>query len=184
MAFKIYTKTGDKGETSLASGKRVSKADPQVELYGTVDELNSSIGIGISFLNNEIQKEKLYQIQSLLFELGSELAGFRVNNESVIYESDIEFLEKEIDTMQEEIPPMKSFILPGGNQAASFFHLSRTICRRLERLMVKQREENKEIFEVSIKFINRLSDYLFVLSRFINFKSYTQDIPWKSRSKR
>ncbi|MCX7999101.1 MAG: cob(I)yrinic acid a,c-diamide adenosyltransferase [Leptospiraceae bacterium] len=183
MALKIYTKTGDKGETSLANGKRVSKADPQVELYGTVDELNSAIGIGVSFLTDEIQKEEIYQIQSLLFELGSELAGFRVNNTSVIYENDIEFLEKEIDKMQVEIPPLKSFILPGGTQAAAFFHLARTICRRLERLMVKNKQEGQEIFEVSIKFINRLSDYLFVLARFLNFKTGKEDIPWRSRAK-
>lgn len=185
MGFKIYTKTGDKGDTSLANGKRVPKSDKLVEMYGTSDELNSAIGMAVSFFPVEISTDEILGVQSLLFELGSELAGFRKENieESIILEADIEILEKSIDKMQEELPALKNFILPGGTPAASFLHLARTICRRLERLMVEHKYSGEEVFEKSLKFVNRLSDYLFVLARYLNYKEGKEDLPWKSRAK-
>ena len=185
MAFKIYTKTGDKGFTSLANGARVSKSDSYVELYGTCDELNSSLGVALGFYPSNVSGEPVWKIQNLLFELGSELAGFRKKdtNVSIILEEDIQFLEKEIDTMQEVLPELKSFILPGGSKAASFLHVSRTLCRRLERMMVTSKESGGEIFESSLIFVNRLSDYLFVLARYLNFQEGQEDIKWFSRAK-
>jgi cob(I)alamin adenosyltransferase len=185
MAFKIYTKTGDKGETSLANGQRVIKSHDLVEMYGTSDELNSAIGLAISFFPKDLSSEEILRIQNLLFELGSELAGFRKENleESIILETDVEMLEKSIDFMQEKLPVLKSFILPGGSPASSFLHLARTICRRLERLMVKHKNSGGEIFDNSLKFVNRLSDYLFVLARYVNNIEGRSDILWKSRVK-
>lgn len=184
--MKIYTKSGDKGQTSLASGKRVSKSDELVELYGTCDELNSSIGLGISLLNkNSTLPENLILVQSILFELGSELAGFRKEDktESIIYDSDIVFLENKIDEMQEKLEPLKNFILPGGSGAAAALHISRTICRRLERGMVRSMEQGREMFQNSIIYVNRLSDFLFVSARFANYEEKIGDVTWTSRAK-
>ena len=184
--MKIYTKSGDKGQTSLASGKRVSKSDERVGLYGTCDEFNSSIGLGISLLNEaSFLKEGLVAIQNILFELGSELAGFRKEDktESIIFESDISFLEKQIDIMQGKLVPLKSFILPGGSKSASALHISRTICRRLEREMVRAQKKDLEIFQTSLVYVNRLSDYLFVAARFANTEEKIDDIKWVSRAK-
>lgn len=184
--MKIYTKTGDKGKTSLASGKRVSKSDELVSLYGICDELNSQIGVAISFLKNDSSiREPLITTQNLLFELGSELAGFRMNDTSasIIFDSDIEYLEKCIDIWQEKLPEMKSFILPGGAKSASFLHISRTVCRELEREMIKANEKGIEIFEMSLIYVNRLSDFLFVAARFANQEESISDIKWTSRAK-
>lgn len=184
--MKIYTKTGDKGKTSLASGKRVSKSDTLVCLYGICDELNSEIGIAISFLKeNSIIGQELIITQNLLFELGSELAGFRLNETkfSVIFESDITHLEKTIDNWSAQLPEMKSFILPGGSKAASFLHVARTICRELEREMIKAKEKDIEIFEMSLIYVNRLSDFLFMAARFANLEEGISDIKWTSRAK-
>ncbi|MBE7413538.1 MAG: cob(I)yrinic acid a,c-diamide adenosyltransferase [Leptospiraceae bacterium] len=181
--MKIYTKTGDKGQTSLASGKRVSKSSPKVDLYGTCDELNSTVGIVISFLpeGSKIISD-LTQIQNILFELGSELAGYKnQERESALLQSDVQFLENSIDKMQESLSPIKNFILPGGSQPSSFLHLSRTICRRLERKMVLAIETGDSIPEISIQYINRLSDYFFVAARFSNFENGLQDIFWEAR---
>ncbi len=182
---KIYTKTGDSGTTSLANGKRVSKSNQRVEMYGDCDELNSSLGVVISFWQWEESKDVLEEIQVLLFELGSELAGFSPDPSipSIILDSDIQKIESEIDRMQEKLSPLKTFILPGGTQASSFLHMSRTICRRLERKMVGFLESNGEMGENSLKFINRLSDYLFVLARYANYLQNTEDVKWFSRAK-
>ncbi|HMV45788.1 MAG TPA: cob(I)yrinic acid a,c-diamide adenosyltransferase [Leptospiraceae bacterium] len=184
--MKIYTKTGDKGKTSLASGKRVSKSDDLVSLYGTCDELNSQIGVAISFLlEDSTLKEPLFTTQNILFELGSELAGFRLNDskESIIYNSDIEYLEIKIDELQSKLTEMRSFILPGGAKSSGFLHVARTICRRLEREMVLAKEKNLEIFEMSLIYVNRLSDFLFVAARFANQEESISDIKWTSRAK-
>lgn len=184
--MKIYTKTGDLGKTSLASGKRVSKSDVFVDLYGTCDELNSSIGIAISFLNQDsLLQTQLLRIQNILFELGSELAGFRPkeSSESIILDEDINFLEQSIDDFQEKLPQLRNFILPGGSQVASFLQLSRTICRRLERMMVNAKENGKEVFDKSLVFANRLSDYLFVAGRIANLEEGIEDTKWSSRTK-
>ena len=181
--MKIYTKTGDKGSTSLANGKRVSKSNVYVRLYGISDELNSYIGTVISFLSKDSKlTDSLFKIQNLLFELGSELAYFRTNV-SIILEEDISFLETEIDSLQEKLEPIKQFILPGGSKASSFLHIARTICRELEREMVREKEIGAEIFENSLIFVNRLSDYLFVAARFCNYEEGVGDIKWTSRAK-
>lgn len=184
--MKIYTKTGDSGKTSLASGKRVSKSDPSVELYGTCDELNSSIGVCLSFLNLDSKlKEPLTIIQNLLFDLGAELAGYRKEGkaDSALLPDDINYLEKKIDEFQEELEQLRNFILPGGSKPASFLHISRTICRRLERNMVKAQDEGIDIFKENIILINRLSDFLFVAARFANKEEGVTDIKWISRAK-
>lgn len=184
--MKIYTKTGDKGKTSLASGKRVSKSDRLVKLYGICDELNSHIGVTISFLKEDSSiKEPLLLTQSILFELGSELAGFRLNSAevSIIFQSDIDYLEKQIDLWLEKLPEMKSFILPGGAKSSSFLHVARTVCRELEREMVSAKEQEVEIFEMSLIYVNRLSDFLFVAARFANLEESISDIKWTSRAK-
>lgn len=184
--MKIYTKKGDDGTTSLASGKRVTKANAFVDLYGSVDELNSCIGSGISFLGADSSlREPLLQIQSILFELGAELAGFRKekSEESIIYSEDIEFLEKEIDRLQEQLPPLKKFVLPGGCSAAAFLHLARTVARRLERKIVHAREEGLTVFDSSLAYVNRLSDFLFTAARFANKEFGVEEPLWNSRAK-
>lgn len=183
--MKIYTKTGDKGDTSLADGKRVRKSDPRVELYGTVDELNSFIGAAVSFVDQDFSEKKtLTAIQNILFELGSELAGFVPKNSGrIILDEDIALLENAMDLMSAELPQMKSFVLPGGAQAASMLHIARTVCRRLERQMTNLQENAGTVSSEALIYINRLSDYLFTAARFANFKSGNEDIPWKSRAK-
>lgn len=184
--MKIYTKTGDKGMTSLASGKRVSKSNDLVELYGTCDELNSHIGVSISFLNeSSFLKAPLLTTQNILFELGSELAGFRLSDSkaSIIYDSDIKYLEEAIDSMQEKLETLRQFVLPGGSKSSAFLQVARTVCRRLERNMVKSLEGGLEIFEESVIYVNRLSDFLFVAGRYANYESGVEDVKWSSRAK-
>lgn len=191
--MKIYTRKGDGGETSLANGKRVRKDDLQVELYGTADELNSSIGCAFAAFALDSSpktdgitelKRQLQYIQGLLFELGAELSGYyREPSHSVIQKADLELIESWIDLFSEKLEPMKSFILPGGTSAAAHLHLSRTICRRLERLMVACTDHEGLIQPSALEYTNRLSDYLFVAARFTNHQSGVLDIPWKSREK-
>lgn len=184
--MKIYTKTGDKGETSLVDGGRVKKTHPRVEAYGTVDELNSTLGICVSLLtegkelSEKIQTKTLIKIQNDLFNLGSHLACSKTEVKAklpTVNESDISLLEREMDQMTKELPPLKEFILPGGHPLSSNLHLARTICRRAERRVVDLAEEQSEL--LSIQFLNRLSDYLFVLARYVNFKAGLNDITWK-----
>ncbi len=190
--MKIYTKKGDGGMTGLATGERVPKHDLRVEMYGTADELNAVLGLAASrIVGDEAAEERrkllkeLQEQQCLLFELGAELAGYyREAGQSVITEADVQSLEQAMDRMNEHLEPMKSFILPGGTTAASFLHLARTVCRRLERQMTSVREERPElVLPGAIKYVNRLSDYLFVAARFANHLAGTTDIPWKSRAK-
>ena len=192
----VYTKRGDKGETYLASGHCVKKSNKQIDLYGTIDELNSSIGLGISFIastsseGKELRRHLEIQ-QNLLFELGSEFAGSKNYVEkSSIFESDILSLEKWMDQIEEKVGPMHSFILPGGTKGSAALHLSRTICRRLERSLYAYMEgydEKKKdvpafkIKEINIQYINRLSDYLFMAARFCNYLNKMSDIPWEKR---
>ncbi|TGM59849.1 cob(I)yrinic acid a,c-diamide adenosyltransferase [Leptospira adleri] len=182
--MKIYTKKGDFGQTSLATGAKVLKSDRRVELYGTADELNSTIGVVKAFLPKEsMLHSPLETIQNLLFELGSELAGFRPKEESCILEIDVSFLEQEIDQMQEKLTPLKKFILPGGTKASSFLHISRTVSRRLEREMVRYKEEGLDILSPPMIFMNRLSDYFFVAARYANLEENIQEPTWTSRAK-
>ena len=181
--MKIYTKTGDEGLTSLIGGTRVPKYDLRIESYGTVDELNSYIGMIRDHDIDIAQKDVLKEVQDRLFTIGSLLAADPEKNKMVlpqISDSDIELLEKEIDAMNEHLPEMKFFVLPGGHTTISFCHLARCVCRRAERCVLRLNEE-QPVNELIYKYLNRLSDYLFVLSR-----KFTQDLkaaetPWKPR---
>ncbi len=178
--MKIYTKTGDKGQTSLANGKRVSKNDIKIEAYGTIDELNSFIGLLNASLSNTQTKEKLIQIQSMLFSIGSILASVKQEQSNDLLKNiNSEFLEKEIDLMNNTIPELTSFILPGGNQSASYCHVIRSICRRAERNVVTLASET-DIPETILIFLNRLSDYFFVLARKLTFDAGNNEIHWVS----
>ena len=171
--MKIYTKTGDTGTTALFGGKRVSKADLRVDAYGTVDELNSYLGL-------LFEEDLILEIQDRLFTLGSMLATEPGNTKVKIphlSDNDIAVLEKAIDKMEEQLEPMKHFILPGGHQTVSFCHVARTVCRRAERLAVALNSV-EPIDPLIIKYLNRLSDYLFVLSRFLSKKLNAKETPW------
>lgn len=184
---KIYTRGGDKGETSLVSGERTSKSSESVDLYGDVDELNSSIGYSLTligsnhFLENEIKI--LLEVQYNLFNLGSRLACnpdmWEKYKLAQVDESLIVKIENSIDKLDSEMPSLKYFILPGGVPSAAYLHLTRTFCRKVERKLVLFGREN-QIPENSIELLNRLSDYLFVVSRYINFKENKSETFWKN----
>ena len=181
--MKIYTKTGDNGQTSLVGGTRVSKTELRIEAYGTVDELNSYIGLLRDQEINNNRKEILKEIQDRLFTIGSILASEPEQTKKRIpdlHESDIELLEKEMDKMDESLEPMRFFILPGGHQSVSFGHLARTVCRRAERIVLRLAQES-EVNELVIKYLNRLSDYLFVLCRMMIKDLNIEEISWKPR---
>lgn len=181
--MKIYTKTGDKGHTSLVGGTRVSKTELRIEAYGTVDELNSYVGLVRDQAVNIDRKDILKEIQDRLFTIGSILASETDQTKKRIpdlHESDIELLEKEMDRMDESLEPMRFFILPGGHQSVSFGHLARTVCRRAERVVLRLAEES-EINDLVIRYLNRLSDYLFVLCRMMIKELNVEEISWKPR---
>ena len=183
MAFKIYTKTGDKGQTSLIGGTRISKFDIRIEAYGTVDELNSNIGLVRDQEIDEHSKILLIEIQDRLFTIGSLLAADPEKNKMVlpqIIEADITLLEKEIDRMNEHLPEMKSFVLPGGHTTISFCHIARCVCRRAERCVLLLNED-QPVNELIYKYLNRLSDFLFVLSRKFTQDLKAEETPWKPR---
>lgn len=181
--MKIYTKTGDKGTTSLVGGTRVSKTALRIEAYGTVDELNSYIGLVRDQAVNEKRKDILKEIQDRLFTIGSILASEPEQSKKRLpdlLESDVELLEKEMDRMDTFLEPMRYFILPGGHQSISFGHLARTICRRTERIVLRLAEEST-VNELIIRYLNRLSDYLFVLCRIMAKELEVEEIAWKPR---
>ncbi|HYJ37434.1 MAG TPA: cob(I)yrinic acid a,c-diamide adenosyltransferase [Chitinophagaceae bacterium] len=185
MALKIYTKTGDKGSTSLIGGTRVPKSDLRIEAYGTIDELNSYVGLVNDHQQNADTTTILREVQDRLFTIGSSLACDPEKEPKLkipdLKKTDIEFLEKQIDKMNEELPPMKSFILPGGHIAVSTTHVARCVCRRAERICVSMQQQKMEIEPLIIQYLNRLSDFLFVLARFIGHQLKVQEIPWKAR---
>ena len=185
MSMKIYTKTGDKGKTSLIGGTKVFKSDLRIEAYGTVDELNSFIGLCLDHLKSLHIESVLAEVQDRLFTIGSALACDPEKETKLripdLHEDDVVLLEKEIDRMNEVLPLMKSFILPGGHVAVSSLHIARTVCRRAERCCVKMQKKEKEIPSLIIKYLNRLSDYLFVLARFAANKVQVEEIPWEPR---
>lgn len=184
--MKIYTKTGDEGTTALFGGLRVPKHHIRIEAYGTVDELNSYIGLVRDHEIPARQKETLIQVQHLLFTLGSHLAATPGKKNLWVPEFTIEhvtILEEGIDEMDKELPELKHFILPGGNPAISHTHVARCICRRAERLTVLLAAQ-EEVEAVILQFLNRLSDYLFTLSRFIAFKTGATEIPWVPERKK
>ena len=185
MAMKIYTKTGDKGTTSLIGGTKVPKSHLRIEAYGTVDELNSYIGLCKDLLTDEQGKKILLEVQDRLFTIGSSLACDPIKEPKMripdLKETDVELLEKEMDKMNEAIPEMKNFILPGGHTTLSHLHIARCVCRRAERCCVRLELESLEVEEIIIKYLNRLSDYLFVLSRYTGHQMKVKEIPWKPR---
>ena len=181
--MKIYTKTGDKGQTSLVGGTRVSKTELRIEAYGTVDELNSYVGLVRDQAVNIDRKELLKEIQDRLFTIGSILASEPEQTKKRIpdlHESDIELLEKAMDEMDTHLEPMRFFILPGGNQAISFGHVARTVCRRAERVVLRLSLES-EVNDLVIRYLNRLSDYLFVLCRMMAKDLNIEENAWKPR---
>lgn len=181
--MKIYTKTGDKGQTSLIGGTRVPKYHLRIETYGTTDELNSYIGLIKDQEIKESYKVILREVQDRLFTIGSSLASDPDKSKMKIpdlKEEDIKLLENEIDKMNEVIPPLRSFILPGGHTTVSYCHLARCVCRRAERLTVHL-SENEFVDPLVIKYLNRLSDYLFVLARMLSHDLKAEEIPWKPR---
>ncbi len=180
--MKIYTKKGDKGQTSLIGGDRVSKHHIRIEAYGTVDELNSYIGILRSFTNDNFNKPILSEIQDRLFTLGSLLASSPTSKMIVpdLHLKDIELLENAMDKMNEELPPLRAFILPAGSLEISHCHVARCICRRAERLVVNLNDIEK-VNEEIIQYLNRLSDYLFVLGRYTAFIQKVSEVEWKAR---
>ena len=185
MSFKIYTKTGDKGQTSLIGGTRVPKSHIRIESYGTVDELNSYIGLVNDFCENDKINLWLREIQDRLFTLGAELATTSSKEVKMklpdLHQADIEWLEHGIDEMNESLPEMRSFILPGGHKAASACHIARCICRRAERLCVGMIENGEPVSEIILQYLNRLSDFLFVLARYITHINGKEEIPWRAR---
>ncbi|MFC2133249.1 cob(I)yrinic acid a,c-diamide adenosyltransferase [Bacteroidota bacterium] len=181
--MKIYTKTGDKCKTSLFGGDRVWKDDLRLNAYGTVDELNAVIGTAVTEIKNVELKNVLMDLQNELFVVGSDLATpvDKANKKVVIPrigETEISKIEEKIDYFNNEIPELKQFILPGGTKGASFLHLARTVCRRAEREVVTLAREVEIGNHITI-YLNRLSDLLFVLSRFENFSNNTPDVEWK-----
>ncbi|MBK8848382.1 MAG: cob(I)yrinic acid a,c-diamide adenosyltransferase [Bacteroidetes bacterium] len=176
--MKIYTKTGDKGQTSLIGGTRVPKHHLRIEAYGTTDELNSYIGLCKNFVDNDAQVI-LHQVQEHLFTIGALLAAdpekSRMTLPALAIE-DIAMLEKAIDTMNEQLPEMRSFVLPGGNVAVAHVHVARCICRRAERCITAI-DEIAPIDNLIVQFVNRLSDYLFVLSRYTALLANCPEIP-------
>lgn len=179
--MKVYTKKGDEGKTGLIGGTRVAKFDLRIDAYGTVDELNSYMGLLRDTSEEDRFKEEIIFIQDRLFTLGSWLASDPEKSKMTLPElrdSDIKRLEDSIDWMDEQLEPMRFFVLPGGHQHVSFCHISRCVCRRAERLVVELNEKAPQDPKI-LAFLNRLSDYLFVYSRYLSFKLNAEEIPWK-----
>ena len=185
MAFKIYTKTGDQGTTSLIGGTKVMKSHFRIETYGTVDELNSFIGLSVDQLTDAASCRMLREVQDRLFTIGSSLACDPDKAPQLkipdLKEDDVLLLETEIDRMNAVLPEMKSFILPGGHPAVSTLHIARCVCRRCERLCVGLAAHQLFVDPLVIKYLNRLSDYLFVLARYTAHLLQVSEIPWKPR---
>ncbi|MEO6315900.1 MAG: cob(I)yrinic acid a,c-diamide adenosyltransferase [Chitinophagaceae bacterium] len=187
MASKIYTKTGDKGTTSLIGGTKVPKSHVRIDAYGTIDELNSYIGLCRDLLQDEQSRKILLEIQDRLFTIGAALACDPVKEPKMrmpdLKETDVILLENEMDRMNESVEPMKFFILPGGHPVLSHLHIARCICRRAERCCVRLQLELGDALEpVIIQYVNRLSDYLFVLVRYTGHLLQVAEIPWKPRT--
>jgi cob(I)alamin adenosyltransferase len=186
MSFKIYTKTGDDGTTALIGGTRIPKNHIRIEAYGTVDELNSWLGIIADLLVKEqVEKNVLKEIQNNLFTIGSSLACDPTKDTKMmipdLLASDIFFLETEIDRLDANLPALKNFVLPGGNLIASQCHVARCVCRRAERICVAMTQEEQQVDDKAIQYLNRLSDYLFTLARYILKIQNGEETIWKVR---
>ncbi|MBA4312933.1 MAG: ATP:cob(I)alamin adenosyltransferase [Chlorobiaceae bacterium] len=180
--MKIYTKTGDRGDTALLGGKRVQKDSLRIETYGTIDELNSVIGISRSLNEHHEIDLLLFNLQSELFTLGAELAtpaGVKNSSTKFLSDENIIRLEKLIDDMETRLPRLKNFILPGGNKCAAMLHYARTVCRRAERLAVRLARD-ESIRDFPVIYLNRLSDFLFVIARLSNSLSNTPETKWSA----
>lgn len=181
--MKIYTKTGDKGETSLIGGTRVWKNNPRIEAYGTIDELNSHLGLLTTYPLQKSDIEFLQQIQHKLFSIGSylatDLSRTDLKSASILSEEDVVSLEEAIDRMDATLPELKNFVLPGGSAAAATAHICRTITRRAERRMLDLINDRIDIAEHILQYINRLSDFFFTLSRYIVVSEGNKEFLWK-----
>jgi cob(I)alamin adenosyltransferase len=181
--MKIYTKTGDEGETGLFGGQRVTKGDDRIEAYGTLDELNSFIGLLRDHISGNNEREVLFQVQNRLFSIGAYLATPPKDGKEValdIETTDVELLEKEMDRMDADLEPLRNFVLPGGHPQVSYAHLARTVCRRAERQCVRMhtlRPINSQV----LHYLNRLSDYFFVLARHLAATLGVEEVSWKGR---
>jgi cob(I)alamin adenosyltransferase len=176
---RIYTRTGDKGDTALGSGKRVRKYDLRIEAFGTVDETNACVGVARLHTVGELD-QMLARVQNDLFDLGADLCvpedGGEIAAKALrVTQAQVDRLERELDALNEKLQPLRSFVLPGGSPAAAHLHVARTVCRRAERLIVKL-AENEAVGEACVKYANRLSDFLFVAARFAN--SAKGDVLW------
>ena len=183
MSTKIYTKTGDKGETSLIGGTRLPKQHVRIEAYGTVDELNSHIGLLRDVVKDTETVASLLQIQDRLFTIGSQLAADPEKNNMKLpelYTEDIHVLENLIDKINTQVPEMKSFVLPGGHIHVSYCHIARCVCRRAERAILRV-AENEKVDDIILIYLNRLSDYLFMLSRWLVQELKVEEKPWKPK---
>ena len=184
---KIYTKTGDKGETGLFGGKRVRKDSPRIAAYGGVDELNAFLGAARSLNENPEMDSLLTKIQNDLFDIGAVLATpdkgrLEGKASGFIRKEDVSFLEDAIDRFDRELPPLRNFILPGGSELAAQLHMARTVCRRAEREVVSLAEkEPGSVDDEILCYLNRLSDFLFVLARWVNLKKGVADTPWEKK---
>ena len=176
---KIYTRTGDNGTTGLGDGTRVAKDSLRIDAMGDVDELNSVIGLMLTEIVPDILVDTLTQIQHDLFNLGGEIC---IPDYVILQQANIDNLEEAIDTLNDELAPLKEFILPGGTKAAAFCHLARTVCRRAERKLITLARDEK-VTEISLKYLNRLSDLLFVLCRIINKEAGVPDVLWQNKTK-
>jgi cob(I)alamin adenosyltransferase len=178
--MKIYTKTGDKGDTRLFDGTQVRKNDPRVDAYGEVDELNATLGAAAAFLEDTELKTILHDIQRDLFSIGAELADPRhrgSKEKSKLNPARVTVLEQTIDRFETELPPLRQFILAGGGPAGALLHVARTVCRRAERRVVALKDAT-DIDPRIVEYLNRLSDFLFVFARLVNQREDQQEIPW------
>ncbi|GGJ99559.1 Cob(I)yrinic acid a,c-diamide adenosyltransferase [Lentibacillus kapialis] len=183
--MRLYTKSGDKGQTSVVGG-RLGKDDIRVEAYGTIDEANSFVGKAISELDKDIFPDivaDLEKIQHELFDCGSELSNIKANRDHKLTEEPITYLEEKMDELIEEAPELERFILPGGSEASSSIHIARTVTRRAERLIVSLMNAEEGIPSVPLKYVNRLSDYFFAAARVINARSNVPDIEYARSAK-
>lgn len=179
--MKIYTKTGDKGQTSLIGGTRVPKDNIRIEAYGTVDELNSWMGVIRDSINDDHTKKLVIEIQDKLFTIGSHLASDPEKSKMKLPEitdEHVALLEREMDAIDAVVPPMKNFVLPGGHLSVSYCHVARCVCRRAERCIISL-TASAPVEDVIIRYLNRLSDYLFMLSRKLTMDLGAEEIPWR-----
>lgn len=183
--MKIYTKTGDKGQTALIGG-RVDKDDIRVEAYGTVDELNGFLGLAMTELDKSLFSDVLQDLEKIqheLFDCGGDLASVSKRRKHKLSEEHVTYLEQKIDELTEEAPALERFILPGGSKPAAIIHVARTVARRAERLIVTLKKKDETIPPVILHYLNRLSDYFFIVARVINFRLNIRDVEYERSAK-